>query len=51
LVTENGPCQVDETTGQTHYNPYGWNNQANVIWLDQPAGTVARVDDRMEKVN
>ena len=39
--TENGPCLVPETgpnAGKAVFNPYGWNSNATVIWLDQPAG-------------
>jgi len=38
LVTENGPCKVSEDGQSTVSNPYGWNNNATVIWLDQPSG-------------
>jgi cathepsin A (carboxypeptidase C) len=38
LVTENGPCKVSEDGQSTIPNVYGWNNNATVIWLDQPSG-------------
>lgn len=38
LLTENGPCTVDKSGTHTNENPYGWNAQANVVWVDQPAG-------------
>eukprot|EP00397_Hematodinium_sp_SG-2012_P029702 GEMP01031405.1.p1 GENE.GEMP01031405.1~~GEMP01031405.1.p1 ORF type:complete len:474 (-),score=126.58 GEMP01031405.1:694-2115(-) len=38
LLFENGPCKVIEG-GKTEKNPHSWNNKANVIWVDQPAGT------------
>lgn len=37
LFAENGPCKV-ESDGSTTLNPYSWNAQANMLWVDQPAG-------------
>jgi carboxypeptidase C (cathepsin A) len=37
LFTENGPCSINSDL-TTHYNPYAWNSNANMIWLDQPTG-------------
>lgn len=39
LLTENGPCTATKDGNGTVPNKYGWNAQANVIWVDQPAGT------------
>jgi cathepsin A (carboxypeptidase C) len=38
LLVENGPCHVDKRTGETRINPHSWHNNANVMWVDQPAG-------------
>lgn len=38
LLTENGPCKVTEDGLNTYNNPYSWNNNANIMWVDQPAG-------------
>ncbi|OQR84795.1 serine protease family S10 [Achlya hypogyna] len=37
LFLENGPCLLD-AMGELRYNPFGWNERANVLWVDQPAG-------------
>ncbi|KAF9246868.1 peptidase S10 serine carboxypeptidase [Melanogaster broomeanus] len=41
LLFELGPCSID-TTGTsadgTTWNPYSWNNEANIFFLDQPVG-------------
>ncbi|CAD7957558.1 unnamed protein product [Amoebophrya sp. A120] len=39
LLSENGPCGVDSDGKTLKPNPYSWNTNANVIWVDQPAGT------------
>ncbi|KAG7097430.1 hypothetical protein E1B28_004774 [Marasmius oreades] len=44
LLMELGPCSIDmrknASTGSngTTWNPYGWNEAANVFFLDQPVG-------------
>lgn len=44
MFTENGPYNWSydrsrRSHGEMNYNPYSWNNKANVIYLDQPLGT------------
>ncbi|KAJ8653661.1 hypothetical protein O0I10_010699 [Lichtheimia ornata] len=36
LLTELGPCRVNEDGSGTTLNEYSWNNNASVIFLDQP---------------
>lgn len=37
LLTENGPCTVSADGMSTINNPNSWTNNANVMWVDQPA--------------
>ena len=37
LLTENGPCTVTPDGLSTVNNPFSWNTNANVMWVDQPA--------------
>lgn len=37
LLTENGPCSILPDLS-TQENAYAWNQQANVVWMDQPTG-------------
>ncbi|KAJ7314346.1 serine carboxypeptidase [Mycena albidolilacea] len=42
LLFELGPCNINKTEGGTvftSHNPHAWNNNANVIFLDQPVMT------------
>jgi len=38
LLTENGPCSVNDDGTGTTVNPHSWTEAAHVLWLDQPAG-------------
>jgi len=39
LFGENGPCQVNANGTDTISNPHSWNSNANLLYIDQPAGT------------
>ena len=36
LLEENGPCFVAEDGKSTYLNPWSWNNEVNMLFLDQP---------------
>lgn len=37
LLRENGPCFVADDSATTYLNPWSWNNEANMLYIDQPA--------------
>jgi len=39
LFFENGPFKINPSTLQLIPNPFSWNNNATVVYVDQPAGT------------
>ncbi|KAF2844563.1 alpha/beta-hydrolase [Plenodomus tracheiphilus IPT5] len=38
LLQELGPCVINDFGNGTVYNEYGWSKNANIIFVDQPAG-------------
>jgi cathepsin A (carboxypeptidase C) len=38
MLQELGPCLINEYGNGTVYNPYGWNKNTALIFVDQPAG-------------
>ncbi|RDW68292.1 hypothetical protein BP5796_08949 [Coleophoma crateriformis] len=37
LLQENGPCFVGNDSNSTYLNPWSWNNEVNMLYIDQPA--------------
>ncbi|KAG7088977.1 hypothetical protein E1B28_012923 [Marasmius oreades] len=38
LFQELGPCRINNDTTTVSLNPFSWNNNANVLFIDQPVG-------------
>jgi carboxypeptidase C (cathepsin A) len=36
-LQENGPCFIGADSNSTYLNPWSWNNEVNMLYLDQPA--------------
>lgn len=35
-LSENGPCFVNADSNSTYLNPWSWNNEVNMLYIDQP---------------
>jgi carboxypeptidase C (cathepsin A) len=35
-LEENGPCFVSDDSNSTYLNPWAWNNEVNMLYIDQP---------------
>lgn len=52
MFTENGPVVTDLYSGKMYTNKYSWNNNANVIYIDSPAGVgFSKSSDLTQKFN
>ena len=50
LFTELGPCTLNKDGNSTTYNPYSWNEYANVFFVEQPVGVGFSYADHGESV-
>lgn len=50
LLQELGPCLVNEKGDGTKYNPYGWNKDTAMIFVDQPVSVGFSYSDNEEAV-
>lgn len=51
LLTELGPCMMNETSGELYYNTYGWNDEAYLLFVDQPTGVGYSYGDKFNYVH
>jgi cathepsin A (carboxypeptidase C) len=51
LFHENGPCKINDDHKTTRINPYGWNQNASMIFIDQPAGVGFSYGDSSDDVD
>ncbi|KPA78508.1 putative mitochondrial serine carboxypeptidase (CBP1) [Leptomonas pyrrhocoris] len=51
LAMELGPCKVNETSGELHRNAYGWNDEAYLLFVDQPTGVGYSYGDKANYVH
>jgi len=49
LFVENGPYKVNDDKKTLRTNPYSWNNNANLLYVDQPLGTGWSTASQLER--
>jgi cathepsin A (carboxypeptidase C) len=49
LLVENGPYYVNKENNTLRINPYAWNNNANLLYIDQPLGTGFSTGSQLDK--
>ena len=38
LLQEHGPCRINNDSATVSHNQYSWNNEVNMLYIDQPIG-------------
>ena len=49
-LSENGPCFVNKDSNSTYLNPWSWNNEVNMLYIDQPVQVGFSVGLRSESL-
>jgi len=47
---ENGPCYINRDSNSTTHNPWSWNNNVNMLYIDQPVQTGFSYDEIVPSV-
>jgi len=50
VTNENGPCYVNADSNSTRLNPYSWNNNVNMLYIDQPVQVGFSYDELVPSV-
>ncbi|KAF2106173.1 Alpha/Beta hydrolase protein [Lophiotrema nucula] len=45
VTAENGPCTINPDSNSTTHNPWSWNNNVNMLYVDQPNGVGFSYDE------
>ncbi|KAH7107934.1 Alpha/Beta hydrolase protein [Auriculariales sp. MPI-PUGE-AT-0066] len=51
LLMELGPCNIEPNGTDTRFNPYSWNSNANMLFIDQPLSTGYSYSERNKIVS
>jgi cathepsin A (carboxypeptidase C) len=51
FMQENGPLKIDDGVDFIDVNPYPWNNRANMLWIESPAGVGWSVGETTEDLS
>jgi carboxypeptidase C (cathepsin A) len=38
LLQEHGPCRISNNSESVTLNPFSWNTNSNILYIDQPVG-------------
>jgi hypothetical protein len=50
VTSENGPCYVNADSNSTRLNPHSWNNNVNMLYIDQPVQVGFSYDELVPSV-